>query len=109
MYTLRAAIASMTSLAVRRVQLFALGNEMLVFQAGSGGSHGSDGHGAPATEVFQFGQQVGATDGQSAADARHSVNLGEGAQHDHVAIGFDEIERADAVGKMDVGFVHEHD
>ena len=42
------------------------------------------GHEIPAAVVFDFLQQVGAAEDGAAAQARHAVNLREGAQQDHV-------------------------
>ena len=81
---------------------------MLMLQTCGGGRHCGDRHGAPASEGLQFGEQVGAPDGQSTANPGHAVNLRKRSQHDHVLIGLHQVECRKAVRKMDVGLVHEH-
>ena len=54
-------------------------------------------------------QQVGPADGESHADARHSVQLREGAQHDDVLAFFHEVQRTRRIAEVDVGLVDQQD
>ena len=59
--------------------------------------------------VAELLEEVGAADGDAAADAGHAVDLGEGAEDDEVLAGGDLIEDRGRVGDVDVGLVDEED
>ena len=62
----------------------------LDFEAGGGAGQTGDGHETDA-EGTQLRQQVRTAHGEAGAQACHAVDLGEGAQHDHVLVGGDQI------------------
>jgi hypothetical protein len=67
-----------------------------------------DGHGILA-EGLELDEEIGAAESEAAADARHAVDLGEGAKDDDVLVGGDHVDNVLSVGEVDVGFIDEED
>src|ERR1039457_6330220 len=65
--------------------LTALGNESLDLKAGAGAGHTGDRHHARAPSAHLL-DEVRTAYGRAGAQSRHTVDLGEGAQHDHVLV-----------------------
>ena len=91
------------------VDAAAFRDECGVLQAGNGSGNRGRGHKVLSAARDDFLHQVGTRNDESAAQAGHSVDFGEGAQNDNIFAGLDEIERGWRFAQVDVGFVDQND
>jgi len=84
------------------------GDEVGLLEAGGSSGEGGDGESVAAVEV-ELLEEVGAAEGDAAADAGHAVDLGEGAEDDDVLAEGDLIDYRRGAGNVDVGLVDEED
>src|ERR1035438_3400879 len=80
-----------------------------ILQTGGGPGDRRGRHKILSASRNNFFQQLGARNHESATQARHSVNLRELAQHNHIFPSLDKIERGWRVAQVDVGFVDQND